>query len=464
MDAETDPTRKNELKTQYEEAAKWEMDGQYRLGLTVIAGAAGGNVTGGAGQFVQAAVVNYLQALGASKVKEIADALDNEAARAALQGLVGCAGAAGQGGSCSAGATGAAASVVLNNLIQRLSATNADKLSAEEKDTHANLVASLVAGLSVALGGESSVATLAAKIETENNYFGQKPERFSASEQQQFNEAMAICGPGNTDGCARARELAGISEQRDKELASACIDPASSLCRAAVQLATATGNVVFFDKQGKPTAVPTNSPIIQATPDPRDGTWHYTIAASVAEGLAIDATGFGLAGAISLLRGSVAAAKAEALVVPKGIGGTVDGTTTGIKWGVGIQEQGMPWENYLASQMSASSRLSVNFKTFDFYEAASGTAISAKTLDTTTAAKLANPGQIYSSLKGNIDSAAKFESYTLGNFSLNGSMINTRELRVAVPSETTSAQWVQINKAIEYGKSQGVKVTVTEVK
>ncbi|MNV31734.1 hypothetical protein D3C71_1230540 [compost metagenome] len=72
--------------------------------------------------------------------------------------------------------------------------------------------------------------------------------------------------------------------------------PGSLLCRAAAQLAVASGNVVFFDKHGKPTAVPANSPIIQATPDPRDGTFHYTISASVAEGLAIDSGGGALSG------------------------------------------------------------------------------------------------------------------------------------------------------------------------
>ncbi|WP_153065816.1 hypothetical protein [Achromobacter xylosoxidans] len=42
--------------------------------------------------------------------------------------------------------------------------------------------------------------------------------------------------------------------------------------------------------------------MIQATPDPRDGTWHYTIAASVAEGLAIDSGGGALSGIGSTIR------------------------------------------------------------------------------------------------------------------------------------------------------------------
>lgn len=124
----------------------------------------------------------------------------------------------------------------------------------------------------------------------------------------------------------------------------------------------------------------------------------------------------------------------------------------------------MPWEEYLASELPTNSRLPPNFKTFDFYDPATGTAKSAKTLDTTTAAKLANPSQVYSSLKGNIDAAAKFETYTLANVPLDGSMIATRELRVAFPAGTTSEQWSQINRAVEYGQSKGVTVIMSMVK
>jgi len=63
----------------------------------------------------------------------------------------------------------------------------------------------------------------------------------------------------------------------------------------------------------------------------------------------------------------------------------------GIDWRRGIQEQGMPWENYLAQQLPAGSRLPANFKTFDFWDPVTRVATSAKTLDTTTAARIANP-------------------------------------------------------------------------
>ncbi|EOU9534701.1 hypothetical protein ACOJCT_002939 [Cronobacter dublinensis] len=35
---------------------------------------------------------------------------------------------------------------------------------------------------------------------------------------------------------------------------------------------------------------------------------------------------------------------------------------------------------------------------------------------------------------------------------------------MAVPASTTKVQWVEINRAVEYGKDRGVKVTVTQVK
>ncbi|HEN3670372.1 TPA: hypothetical protein U5E27_001951 [Yersinia enterocolitica] len=143
---------------------------------------------------------------------------------------------------------------------------------------------------------------------------------------------------------------------------------------------------------------------------------------------------------------------------------TVNQSATGIKWGQGISQQGMPWENYVGTQLPQNSRLPVNFKTFDYYNRISRTAISVKTLDTTTAARVANPRQIYNSLKGNIDTVVRFDTHTLSGEQLKPSMIASREIQLAVPALTNKTQWIEINRAIEYGKSQGVKVAVTQVK
>jgi len=136
----------------------------------------------------------------------------------------------------------------------------------------------------------------------------------------------------------------------------------------------------------------------------------------------------------------------------------------GIRWGKGVQGQGMPWEDYLAKQLPAGSRLPPNFPTFDFYDIGSKTAISAKTLDTTTPSKIANPRQIFSSLKGSIDTAANFDDAKKGTINLERSDIISYELRVAVPEKTTLEQWKQIEKSIEYGRQRGVAVRITKVR
>ena len=89
--AETNPVLKEQLKAEYQDALRWTVSGEYGRTLSIVMGAASGNVTGSAGEFVQRAAVSYLQALGTAQVKEVADALNSEVARAALQGLVGCA-------------------------------------------------------------------------------------------------------------------------------------------------------------------------------------------------------------------------------------------------------------------------------------------------------------------------------------------------------------------------------------
>ncbi|CNF05627.1 Uncharacterised protein [Yersinia rohdei] len=143
---------------------------------------------------------------------------------------------------------------------------------------------------------------------------------------------------------------------------------------------------------------------------------------------------------------------------------TVSQSATGIKWGQGINQQGMPWEDYVGKNYPTDSRLPPNFKTFDYYNPISRTAISVKTLDTTTAARVANPRQIYSSLKGNIDAVAEFKKHFLSDQRLTSSMISHREIQLAVPANTTTAQWLEINRAVEYGKNKGINVQVTQVK
>ena len=91
LDNEPEGIRKEQLRAQYEEAKLWAPGGAYRQVLTAVTLATSGNVTGGAGELVQAAAVNYLQGLGAAKIKEIAPLLGGEgsAGHIALHALLG---------------------------------------------------------------------------------------------------------------------------------------------------------------------------------------------------------------------------------------------------------------------------------------------------------------------------------------------------------------------------------------
>lgn len=143
---------------------------------------------------------------------------------------------------------------------------------------------------------------------------------------------------------------------------------------------------------------------------------------------------------------------------------TVKATEVGMQWEQENMKQGMLWEDYVGKSLPADARLPKNFKTFDYYDGATKTATSVKSMDTQTMAKLANPNQVYGSIKGKIDAAAKFKEYALSGRELTPSMIFNREIQLVIPADTTKTQWAEINRAIEYGKSQGVKVTVTQVK
>ncbi|MGN7983744.1 hemagglutinin repeat-containing protein [Burkholderia sp. 22313] len=144
--------------------AEWGPSGTYRQVLTALTVAAGSNVTGGMGQLAQNATIAYVQQLGANQVKQIADSLGSEDARAALHAIVGCAGAAAGGQACGVGAMGAAASSVIGSLMAPT--TN---MTVEEREARDNLVSSLVAGVAAISGQDIATAAGAAKIEVENN-------------------------------------------------------------------------------------------------------------------------------------------------------------------------------------------------------------------------------------------------------------------------------------------------------
>ena len=137
--------------------------------------------------------------------------------------------------------------------------------------------------------------------------------------------------------------------------------------------------------------------------------------------------------------------------------------TVGMEWGRGNIRQGMPWEDFVGRRLPADARLPSNFKTFDYYDAPRRTAISAKTLDTQTASRLARPSSIFNTLRRYVDDVRRFDQYNLSGRRLTGSMISNREIRLAVPAATTSSQWIEINRAVSYAREHNVKIIITEI-
>ena len=135
----------------------------------------------------------------------------------------------------------------------------------------------------------------------------------------------------------------------------------------------------------------------------------------------------------------------------------------GIKWGKGSEGQGMPWEDYVGKGLPIDARLPRNFKVFDYYNATTGTAISAKTLDTQTTARLSKPEQLYSTMKGYIDKTANFKSYELSGVPLRADMIKQREIHLAIPAQTNKEQRLQLQRVVEYGENLNIKVKITEI-
>jgi filamentous hemagglutinin len=101
---------------------------------------------------------------------------------------------------------------------------------------------------------------------------------------------------------------------------------------------------------------------------------------------------------------------------------------------------------------------------FDFFIEGTGEAISAKTLNTLTPARLANPEQIYRTVAVYIDKVGEFTNARLLDRRLTSNLINIRTLDIAIPLKTTEAQIQQLLRAVDYGKLNDVVVKLSKVK
>ena len=144
---------------------------------------------------------------------------------------------------------------------------------------------------------------------------------------------------------------------------------------------------------------------------------------------------------------------------------SVANAQAGIRWRRGIQDQGEPWEHNLRAEMPAGMEYFPRAKTWDFANPTTGDVISAKTLDTTTYNYRAFPERIFSRLKSYIDDAASYElATTRAAVRVPLDQISSREIQLAVPEETSPAQWERIIRAQRYSESRGVRFVVTRIK
>jgi len=139
--------------------------------------------------------VNYLQGLGASKIKDLSGSVGGEGSpgHIALHAVLACSGAAAQGANCGAGAVGASASIVVSSLLQKISGKDSEMLGAEDKDQRANQLVSIIAGIAGALSPEQA-ATIAnaARLEAENNTLRDHTQVHSARFDEKV-KALADC-------------------------------------------------------------------------------------------------------------------------------------------------------------------------------------------------------------------------------------------------------------------------------
>ncbi len=149
--------------------------------------------------------------------------------------------------------------------------------------------------------------------------------------------------------------------------------------------------------------------------------------------------------------------------------GDISATKIGLKWGdpvLGEQGYGMAFENYVATLPEfKNSRLPKNFKTFDFWFERNGRAVSVKTIDTNAPSRLMHPESVYQTLKGYVDKTLDFKRYDKGlrPDEINTSMIKIKEIQLGIPADTGIDQMRQIQRAIEYGKLNNVKIEVTRI-
>ena len=106
-----------------------------------------------------------------------------------------------------------------------------------------------------------------------------------------------------------------------------------------------------------------------------------------------------------------------------------------MKWyqsGSSINQQGMPFEHYIGTQLPAGSKLPDGFKTFDYYDSK--------------------------------DKIAQFKNYSRDDVPLRTDNIKKRVLHIGLPEKTTPEQWKSINSAVKNANDKNIDIKITIIK
>ena len=207
----------------------WGSGGTGNRIATALIGAYSGNVSNGASTLLQNTALNVVRTYGATEIKHLADSFStqtddkgnpipngtSETVRGLLHAVAGCAGASATGGDCASAGLASAGTVAMNNAMTALLNLNPNDMTDTQKQAYSNLIGTLVAGVSTAVGGDAAAAQLASKTEVDDNWL-------ASHEKPRFRELKAGCDKNPSVGNQACRELRGMMQTnlaRDEKLA-----------------------------------------------------------------------------------------------------------------------------------------------------------------------------------------------------------------------------------------------------
>jgi hypothetical protein len=145
----------------------------------------------------------------------------------------------------------------------------------------------------------------------------------------------------------------------------------------------------------------------------------------------------------------------------EGLGGIADRSAVNITWDGGIPSR-ENFEIYIEKEDPNVEKLPPKSTTFDLMNWDEGEAISAKTMNTLSAAYIKNPQNIYKKVVGYVDDTVNYERRK--DSDVDPADIKSKTIHLAIPEWTSPTQWRHLNRAIVYGKDNGVKIVITRIR